>query len=226
MEINDKEVKYKSPDNLDGPTRIVYKSEIFYIKYENGSKEIYGNSLGKKNNTVTIVDSTVFIPEQSKKFGGPRIGFTFITPGTLSDRLAQDGKHPFITQFGWQFETRLFSVDNGPSGIVEFIPIVGGMEQGEFLPSASLLIGLRGAGKRTIEFAVGPNLSASGLGMVFAVGANFKSGNVNFPVNLAFVPSVGNKRNEYDQVTQTNKAIYTQTGYRITLTVGFNLRKK
>ena len=30
-----------------------------------------------------------------------------------------------------------------------------------------------------IEFGVGPNLSLSGIGMVFGVGYNFKSGSLN-----------------------------------------------
>jgi len=34
-------VKYKKYDNLNGPTYIKIKSEIFMIKYENGSKDVF-----------------------------------------------------------------------------------------------------------------------------------------------------------------------------------------
>jgi hypothetical protein len=61
--------------------------------------------------------------------------------------------------------------------------------------------------------------------MVFAAGCNFRSGAINFPVNIAVVPSVGSKKNEYDPKINTTYARYYQTGWRITLTVGFNSRK-
>ena len=38
------------------------------------------------------------------------------------------------------------------------------------------------------EFAAGPNLSVGGVGMVFSIGQNFTSGNLNLPINFAFVP--------------------------------------
>ena len=46
---------------------------------------------------------------------GPRIGFTIIG-GETADKLRDDyDAVPFITQFGWQFEWRFFSVDDGPT---------------------------------------------------------------------------------------------------------------
>lgn len=52
FEINATEVKFKKFNNLDGPTIIVPKSEIFMIKYENGQKEIIEkvNITNKLNN--------------------------------------------------------------------------------------------------------------------------------------------------------------------------------
>ncbi len=79
------------------------------------------------------------------------------------------------------------------------------MEQGKFLHSVSSLIGVRaGSG---FEFAVGPNLSVGGVGMVFSIGQNFTSGNLNLPMNLAFVPGRDG------------------SGSRISLMVGFNMSK-
>lgn len=40
IEIGTSEIKYKLYTYLDGPTFILNKSEIFYIKYSNGTKEI------------------------------------------------------------------------------------------------------------------------------------------------------------------------------------------
>ena len=40
LEITSSEIKYKKVDNPNGPTYSVLKSDIFYIRYENGSTEI------------------------------------------------------------------------------------------------------------------------------------------------------------------------------------------
>ena len=223
VEIDDYQVKYKAQDNLNGPVHLVLKSQVFMINYENGSKEVFSAEPVQVQSSINGAnrgDTTIFISKPNRKFGGPRLGLTYITPGTLSDQLSDRGKTATLVQFGWQFETRLFSIENGPTGIVEFVPLVAGMEQGLFLPSASLLVGLRGSGPRAFEFAVGPNLSVTGLGMVFAVGTNFTSGNVNFPVNLAYVPSISSNN------TVNGQKVIEHTGHRITLTVGFNMRKK
>ena len=117
------------------------------------------------------------------QLAGPRVGLTYIFPGKTADDLKTDlGMTPFFTQFGWQFEHQYFALDNGTAGLVEFVGLIGGLEQGKFLPSASLLIGVRGS--KGGEFAFGPNLSLTGAGFVFAVGHTYKMGSLNFPVNF------------------------------------------
>ncbi len=44
MEIGLSDVKYKKFENLSGPTYTMNKSDIFMIKYENGSKDVFGNT--------------------------------------------------------------------------------------------------------------------------------------------------------------------------------------
>jgi len=140
---------------------------------------------------------------------GPRLGFTVLTPGELSDKLDAH----FISQYGWQWESR-FADGEKVVGLVEWIVLVAGMEQGKFLPSISSLVGVRNY--QGFEFAAGPNLSASGLGMVLAVGVNYKIGNLNLPINFAFVPS--NKSGMWGDGDQP-------TGSRFSIMVGFNMRK-
>lgn len=245
IEINDTEIKYKKDVNPDGgPTRILYKHEVFSIKYENGTKEFFDKATRPEpiiviNNQPAApskfeTDSSDFAKTKQKRFGGPRIGVTYISPGTSADYLGIENKQPVITQFGWQFEGRIFTVDGGLSGIVEFIPLIGGVEQGMFIPSASLLIGLRGGVKNTFEFAMGPNFSVvpnylgdkvASVGLVIAAGTSFTRGNINFPVNLAFIPSVGSKESVVNpDGTRSDKNF--QTGWRLSLVVGFNSRKK
>jgi hypothetical protein len=140
---------------------------------------------------------------QPINLSGPRLGMTYIGTGEFADKLDKNyGVSPFITQFGWQLETRFFTLPNGVCGIVEAIGLIGGLEQNVFLPSASALIGLRSA--RGFEFGVGPNLSLGGAALVIAGGITLQSHNINFPINFAVVPST--------------------KGVRVSLLFGFNSR--
>ena len=181
---------------------------------------------------VTITLALIFITAnaQIEKLAGPRIGVTLITAGSTADFIHEgfdfdedkDGKHgstgsAFTTQYGWQWESRFADGGGSVTGIVEWIALVGGMEQGLFLPSLSSVIGVRTSDG--LEVGVGPNLSLSGIGMIFGIGHNFKSGNLNLPVNLVFMP--GKKR-----TGNINDQDYTySSGARISIMVGFNMSK-
>ena len=129
---------------------------------------------------------------QPMRLGGPRFGVTVIT-GSNADRLRDEfSVHPVVTQFGWQFETVLFRSATGVAALSEWVPLVGGMEQGAFLPSLSWLVGLRTA--NGAELAVGPNLSMAGAGLAIAAGVTFQAGGLNLPLNMAIVPSDGGLR--------------------------------
>lgn len=41
LEVNKNEVKYKRWSNLDGPTFVEEKSDVFMIKYQNGEKDVF-----------------------------------------------------------------------------------------------------------------------------------------------------------------------------------------
>jgi len=270
IEVNETEIKYKSFDNQEGPSRIIYKSEVFLIKYQNGTKDVFNEESVKtiNNNTGPVYqnnsgpvkqiileqpkqedkrfdnDSTDFAKTRRKRFGGPRIGATFIGPGLSADYLSGAGKQPFITQFGWQFEGRLFTTDNGTQGLIEFVPLIGGIEQGLFIPSASVLLGIRGGKQNVYEFGIGPNFtvtknyrggSVGSVGVVIAAGTSLKSANIYFPITLAFVPSVGSSvKNEDPDTGLYNKDLdktflnkqKVQTSFKLSLLVGFNYRKK
>lgn len=256
-EITDEEIKYKRTDDPDGPIRVFYKHEVFLIKYANGSKELFANdvkpvssqsnyysgasaSTSNHKNSSFDPDTSDFAKKKRKNFSGPRVGVTYLSEGTTASYLEGRGKSPFITQFGWQFEARLFTIEDGTAGIVEFIPMIGGVEQAMFLPSISFLLGLRGGTDKSWEFAMGPSMGIkydhegnlkSPFGLVLAFGTSFKKGNVWFPVNLAFTPSVGSVEtvNIVDSstglVTGTEEQKF-KTGWKLSLIVGFNSRRK
>jgi len=176
---------------------------------------------------------------QIEKLAGPRVGVTFISPGPIADFLHDgfdfDGDEeqygstgPAITTlYGWQWESRFADGGGQIVGIVEWIVLVGGMEKGMFLPSASSIIGARM--DNGLEFGVGPNLSLSGIGMVFGVGYNFKSGNLNLPINISVIP--GKKMTgtihhyDDDYYNHWEEDYEYNTGTRVAITLGFNMSK-
>ena len=139
---------------------------------------------------------------QIESLAGPRVGFAFITPsptsglingylnfgklgGDLPENYNSEIKSAITSLYGWQWESR-FADGGKVTGIVEWIALVGGIEKGYFLPSISSMVGARTL--NGFEFAMGPNLSLSGIGMVIGAGYNFKAGNLNIPINIGFVP--------------------------------------
>lgn len=55
LEVSQTEIKYKKFDNLNGPTFAISKNDVFMVKYENGSKDIFNtesdsNSSGGQKN--------------------------------------------------------------------------------------------------------------------------------------------------------------------------------
>lgn len=187
-----------------------------------------------------------------ESLAGPRLGMVFMTPGLGADIINEGfdvafepdfyGDEDYIdpgstggaitSLYGWQWEMR-FADGGDITGIVEWVALVGGMEKGLFLPSLSSLVGARTASG--FEFAMGPNLSLSGFGMVFGLGFNFKAGDLNLPVNIAFVPGIkrdverhySNSGPDGEWGTNDDVDVHeefaTTTGSRFSITLGFNL---
>lgn len=158
-------------------------------------------SLGLHYNGYSQNDDYYY--DETNSLSGPRLGFTYITGKTAEVLNEKYNASPVITQFGWQVEWRFFTVNKGPTGVVEFVPLLGGLEQGLFLPSISTPIGLRTYSG--FEFGVGPNVSVSGFSIAFAVGYTFRTGELNWPVNISLVPS--------------------KEGFRYSLLFGFNMTR-
>jgi hypothetical protein len=159
---------------------------------------------------------------QVQKNSGPRFGLTYITNGKLTKELEKEGvTSNLISQFGYQFEKQIVGNDE-IAGIVEGILFIGGLDQGLFLPSVSGMFGVRN--KAAWELAVGPNLSVNGAAMVVGFGKSFNFGNINIPVNIAWVPS-NSRKNDYVDNEGNNISETEKSGHRFTITVGFNMAK-
>ena len=75
IEINKENVKYKDYDYLEGPSRNIYTSEIFIIKYENGTKEVFDVKENIRKSTTPKQLLLELIP-------GSRLYLTFVNiPG-------------------------------------------------------------------------------------------------------------------------------------------------
>ena len=217
--------------------------------------------------TIALGLGLIAANAQIQSLAGPRLGLVYISasPGSsflngdirledvggLPENYNDIAKGTLTSLYGWQWESR-FADGGNVTGIVEWIALVGGLEKGKFLPSVSSMVGARTASG--IEFAVGPNLSMSGIAMVFGIGYSFKSGNLNIPVNIAFVPGLKLSQSieadyewEYvpanegpdniwgtlDDVESSNERIITSPAYtvdynrgnRFSITVGFNLSR-
>ena len=128
---------------------------------------------------------------------GPRFGFTAFT-GDVADARAAIGKEAIMTQFGWQFEEQLVSTEDGSQALMEWIVLVGGVEQGELNLGVSWLAGYRMP--NGVEFGVGPHVGVRKEGgppstsMVVAGGATMPFGQLYVPLNLAVAIAEGGPR--------------------------------
>ena len=112
------------------------------LKFKN--EKIISNNVGKVNNA------------------GPRIGFAVMTGDMFefANRPKNQGGldiFPMVSNLGYQFEGEYVGTEKF-SAIVEGIFNVTGLEQGLFIPSISILQGLR-FGKAGWEFAFGPSFT-------------------------------------------------------------------
>ena len=227
VEITPSEVRYRRADNPTGPLITIWKADVFQIRYANGSLEMAppptpapaprpayapaataatAQSAGAAGvPIISNTDPNDAVLGETIHLDGPRLGFTVLSARVIEKARENNvSVSPVISQFGWQFETRLFRLANGVSGLVEFVPLVGGLEQGLFLPSVSGLLGVRGP--KGFEFGVGPNLTLVGPSLVLAMGTSIQSNGINFPINVAVAPS--------------------SEGTRVSLLIGFNARHR
>lgn len=130
---------------------------------------------------------------RSVDYSGPRFGITYL-PKAIVDTLKNHNIDvgSTISQFGWQFEREIHVNTTGPMVLNEWVFLVGGLERGVFLPSASWLVGARGRSGNEIAF--GPNVSLAGVGLALAAGITVHNGGLHFPMNVAAASSRGGVR--------------------------------
>ena len=142
--------------------------------------------------------------DEDVSLSGPRFGVTHLSDGVvkkLQDNHIKVGS--FVSQFGWQFEKHIYSSRN-VTAMTEWVVLVGGLDQGVVIPSASWMVGLRA--RNGVELGVGPNLTPAGPALAIAAGVTFGMGGLKVPLNIAVVPS--------------------RSGTRVSFLTGFNTRRQ
>lgn len=132
-------------------------NDLFGVKND----ELLLTKLTRKND----FESTINNPNQAcLRSDGPRMGFTsfYFEPKTakiMSDKRYNGGfeAFPIMFQFGYQFEKQYLNEGNFQA-LFEFIPMITGLDQGLFIPSFTLMNGIRN-NSTGWEFAFGPTVS-------------------------------------------------------------------
>lgn len=118
----------------------------------------YAKKITKKFNLETNINN----PEKTTvNMSGPRFGAVMLTgqaSKVMKDKESQGGfaGYPAMFQFGYQFEKQYLSQGN-LQALFEFLPMITGLDQGMFIPSITILHGLRNS-KNGMEFAFGPTV--------------------------------------------------------------------
>ena len=165
---------------IDVQKDVIEKTQVNeFLNLQNEMQRMIGITIhdmfGLKNDADIVslltqkenLDNAITLPNESRlNLSGPRMGFSLLTgdAATVYKAPRIEGgfdAFPALFQFGYQFEVQYLNEGN-MQGLFEFIPLVGGIEQGFFIPSLTVLHGLR-SNKNGIEFAFGPTISFARL---------------------------------------------------------------
>jgi hypothetical protein len=116
-------------------------------------------SLTSKNTYASAVNNPHY---DVLRLSGPRMGYTFLTGEAAQtfQRPRSEGGYdgnPFLFQFGYQFEKQYLN-EGKIQALFEFIPMISGLDQGLFIPSITIMNGLRN-NVNGVEFAIGPSFN-------------------------------------------------------------------
>ena len=70
LKISPESVQYKQWSNLDGPIYEINKSDIFYIKYQNGEKEIINDIITQEKSAKSKTGNKPFVKFRGYTYGG------------------------------------------------------------------------------------------------------------------------------------------------------------
>lgn len=83
--INNDEISYKRWRYLEGPTYVISKTEVFYIKYQNGEKEVISYIASKKSNKSHYDHNQNIVPVKFQGYANLGATFDSISGGPSFD---------------------------------------------------------------------------------------------------------------------------------------------
>ena len=144
---------------------------------------------------MPVLAKTIEVPVafDRRNMGGPRFGVTYVAGDSQLYRdLQSKDVGRVISQFGWHFERQIIPEGGGPQFVVQFVPMIAGVEYGMIVPGMTLAMGIRMPGGW--EFGMGPNFVASEdeynhitarTSLIIALGKSLNYGGVSLPINFA-----------------------------------------
>jgi hypothetical protein len=168
-------VTFRMIDVASGTIEKSHIKEFLYLPKETQTmlsmtlKEMYGMEIDKvlesKLTKPFNYDNSINNPEYTKlNLSGPRMGLTVFTGSTSEILQAPKNKggyeaYPALFHFGYQFEAQYLNKGNFQA-LFEFIPMITGLDQNLFIPSLTIMHGLRN-NRNGWEFAFGPTVVVS-----------------------------------------------------------------
>lgn len=130
VEIRDNDIAYKKWDFQEGPNYSVKKVDVLYIKYSNGTKEIYNND----TSTPTFTNNDASIQEQKKQ--------------QTSNNVSENKSYP-------EFNTRPFIKKTLFNAYAEF---GAWFDAGDFSPIILMTLGARIKDYVFVGLSIGPEI--------------------------------------------------------------------
>lgn len=116
LEVSPTEVKYKNWDNQDGPTFIIYTSDILLVRYSNGTNQVFTKKKQPSPNKTVETEETVEIAKTHKEETGYYIsnvadlheGMRYKELKQLYDKNDYDSLDNPRYSFGWPWLNMIF----------------------------------------------------------------------------------------------------------------------
>lgn len=154
---------------IDVKTEVVEKQDVTeFLNLQQELQKMVAISVQKMmgatpdQNLVNLLinyEAPVESPRTQLNLNGPRMGASMLFGDAAKVVTAPESKggynmFPVMFDFGWQKEWQYLSAGNFQA-VVEFLPMISGLESGKFIPSITFMNGFR-IGKSGWEFAFGP----------------------------------------------------------------------
>jgi len=167
IEVTMSEIKYKNWNNLDGPTYVISKTEVFMVKYANGEKESFADHSNSTNNSQAAVQNdNVSFPSSTEYEYYPKAQSLLLINGEIA--TVEQSK-----QILGEDTYRRLSINKLWEGVGYFLEIIGGCTIGAGI---GLIADMKIDGynryypyRKEGLICIGSGFAIAGVGLIMAV---------------------------------------------------------